>query len=724
MDSHELHIPFRDDSVLRRGSPIPPNFLRSPSTKPRSRANSTFSQESDDQSVSTLKPDGGWGWMVVFASFVIQIIADGVANAHGIIFVELLEVYGESKGKTAWVGSVFSGIPLISGPIASALAEQYGCRPITILGGLLAALGFGLSVFATSVNTLCITLGLVSGFGLSLVYVTSMFILVRWFDNKLSFTMGIASAGSGIGMFIFAPFVTFLLEKYELSGTLLLLSGVFLNIIVFGAVMREPEDMGLVTRSCNVSDSDATESEGESSTLSADDLHNMRRCVSLIEIPTFYRQEHPENPYLAVAGSIDNVYTPVKPPVPVATVPSALKNTASPSFHPLLPVEKKKKVRFEKPPPIQRRIIDRRRSYLFGQHHVVNWKRYGFHVPLKLAAMESLSCPDLTSEVDLSQEEEDEVDASRLHRIIKPLRRELRQIRRLLFNVKPLHSPKFVLFCLANLILYLVVDIPCDYATDNAVTHGIDFQKASFLLSIIGIVTTIGQPIYGYLGDRTWCDALVLFAVSIFLCGVATIFVPFFLTYEALAGYSGMFGLFISGSNPLFAVILVDIIDEKYFSSAFGLLYFAQGIATLFGPPLAGFLYDLTGDYDLTFYAAGAGMILASIMLLLFPIVKKITRRRRTGLVIGQNRAPDVEAVGNGHVAQKEESDTEEDNISNGHVADGHPRIYTGPIAPHHLQQHKRVKVGKHLLPEGETAPVHVGTHLLPPLEEDEVEMD
>lgn len=80
-------------------------------------------ESEDDQSVSTLKPDGGWGWVVVFASFVIQIIADGVANAHGIIFVELLQVYGESKGKTAWVGSVFSGIPLISGEFRMATCK-------------------------------------------------------------------------------------------------------------------------------------------------------------------------------------------------------------------------------------------------------------------------------------------------------------------------------------------------------------------------------------------------------------------------------------------------------------------------------------------------------------------------------------------------------------------------------------------------------------------------
>ena len=152
-------------------------------------------------------------------------------------------------------------------------------------------MGFGLSVLATSIDALCITMGLISGFGLSLVYVTSMFILVRWFDNKLSFTMGISSAGSGIGMFIFAPFVTYLLETYELSGTLLILSGVFLNIVVFGALMREPEEMGFgSSRSCNASDSDSDSESDSKSTWSAEEVHNMRRCVSLIEVPTYFRQ--------------------------------------------------------------------------------------------------------------------------------------------------------------------------------------------------------------------------------------------------------------------------------------------------------------------------------------------------------------------------------------------------------------------------------------------------
>lgn len=54
-------------------------------------------------------PDGGWGWVVVFASFMIHVIADGVTYTFGIFYVEFLEYYKESKGTTAWVASIMVG---------------------------------------------------------------------------------------------------------------------------------------------------------------------------------------------------------------------------------------------------------------------------------------------------------------------------------------------------------------------------------------------------------------------------------------------------------------------------------------------------------------------------------------------------------------------------------------------------------------------------------------
>ena len=60
-------------------------------------------------------PDGGWGWVVVVASLFVNIIVDGVCFSFGIMFVELLEYYGESKGKTMWIGSLIPGMYLGTG---------------------------------------------------------------------------------------------------------------------------------------------------------------------------------------------------------------------------------------------------------------------------------------------------------------------------------------------------------------------------------------------------------------------------------------------------------------------------------------------------------------------------------------------------------------------------------------------------------------------------------
>ena len=62
-----------------------------------------------------LTPDGGWGWMVVVASFVSNLIVDGVAYTFGIIMPQLIDHFDASKGKTAVVGSLIPGLYSIVG---------------------------------------------------------------------------------------------------------------------------------------------------------------------------------------------------------------------------------------------------------------------------------------------------------------------------------------------------------------------------------------------------------------------------------------------------------------------------------------------------------------------------------------------------------------------------------------------------------------------------------
>lgn len=52
-------------------------------------------------------PDGGYGWVVVFASLMVSLIADGVSFSFGLLYTELLDYFNEGTTKTAWVHKLY-----------------------------------------------------------------------------------------------------------------------------------------------------------------------------------------------------------------------------------------------------------------------------------------------------------------------------------------------------------------------------------------------------------------------------------------------------------------------------------------------------------------------------------------------------------------------------------------------------------------------------------------
>lgn len=186
-------------------------------------------------------PDGGYGWVVVFASVMVSLIADGISFSFGLLYTEFLVYFGQSSSKTSWIGSIFLAVPLISGPIMSNLVDKYGCRKMTIIGGILSGTGFVFASMSDSVEMLYWTFGFIGGIGLGIGYVTAVVSIAFWFDKKRTFATGIGASGTGIGTFLYAPFTQYLIDRLGWRGTTLILAGTLFNICVFGALMRDPD---------------------------------------------------------------------------------------------------------------------------------------------------------------------------------------------------------------------------------------------------------------------------------------------------------------------------------------------------------------------------------------------------------------------------------------------------------------------------------------------------
>lgn len=73
-------------------------------------------------------PDGGWGWVIVAASFMANVVVDGIIFTAGQGFLPIWadEYTKGSAGKAAWVVSLLSGFYLLVGkPLVYAVNRHF-----------------------------------------------------------------------------------------------------------------------------------------------------------------------------------------------------------------------------------------------------------------------------------------------------------------------------------------------------------------------------------------------------------------------------------------------------------------------------------------------------------------------------------------------------------------------------------------------------------------------
>ncbi|RWS29936.1 uncharacterized protein B4U80_06652 [Leptotrombidium deliense] len=591
-------------------------------------------------------PDGGWGWVIVFASFMISVIADGISFTFGILFVDLTEYFKAGKSKTALVGSLFFSIPLLIGPLASALTDHFGCRKVTIISGIVSAFGFVIGYFSTSLEHLFIAFS-ISGIGLSLSYVTSIVIVAYYFEKRRSLATGLAVCGTGIGTFIFPPLTIFLLKEYTWRGTLLIMAGFFLNIVVFGAFMRDLDlEEDTTESSCDFeSDTPSTSNDTNTQALNCNanvsdkvTINETHKYSSLIAIPTYIAHTNSCNVLNEVLSEISsrkgghlwqlmqrypnlisNFLSKEDKREQVISLPpqtiSSHNETLECKSHTKEEDRTAKSTLLPSPNKRQSNAntvgnrLPSANGVEYGAYYLRNMKLQRGSITYRSAMLNikryrlrASSAPDIyrNSMVTINTTEH-----------LNNFMHDVKDILMDIVDLRIFKSFKYTLFCISNLLLYACIDIPYVYIPDHAITTGSSDKDASSLfISVIGVV------IVGYFGDKPWIEAPKLYSILISLGGVSITFIPLVHSYKSLAILAAIYGFAISANYSLVSVILVDIISLDKFTNGYGLLLLVQGIASLFGPPIAGWLYDLTGNYNFTFYTSGVCILVSGIIVI------------------------------------------------------------------------------------------------------------
>ncbi|KAF8941404.1 hypothetical protein BGZ58_009487 [Dissophora ornata] len=161
-------------------------------------------------------PEGGFGWLVVLASFVVNFWSFGPNITFGVYQAHLLKA-GTFPGALAtdisWVGSIGTAAMFIPGPFVAPMTRFLGLRAVVAIGIILASLGFITASFATQLWHLYMTQGLLFGIGGGLVFFSSISVTAQYFEKRRGLANGIAVAGSGIGGLALAPLTRLLIAQ-------------------------------------------------------------------------------------------------------------------------------------------------------------------------------------------------------------------------------------------------------------------------------------------------------------------------------------------------------------------------------------------------------------------------------------------------------------------------------------------------------------------------------
>ncbi|XP_046677004.1 monocarboxylate transporter 12 [Homalodisca vitripennis] len=534
-------------------------------------------------------PDGGWGWVVVFASFMIHIVNDGVTYTFGLFLVEFRSYFNEGAGATAWISSILAGVTLCSGPISSAFVNKYGCRPVTIVGAILGSVSLVASAYVSSVYMLYITIGLGTGFGFGLIYLPAIVSVTCYFEKYRSLATGIAVCGSGLGTFVFAPLTQWLIETLGWQKALIVMGCLVLKCVIYGVLFR-PLEMP-ASRAMSMEEIKPLKENNTpilKAVLNGNADDEQRRPHS---VHTFVTPKHANGLTLTAVEDEDIVRTALSQPMLMTDVTTGGRV----------------------------RLHSESSSVRSAQSGIMYRKDVLYRGSLHNIPPENRKNSSIPEKVMMGKEQDDKVVVCGCF----PCHQETRDTLNEMLDLSLLKDPIFIIFSLSNFFTSIGFYVPYTFIVAMAEVQGLSKPDQSFLLAVIGVANTVGRIVLGYLSDKTWVNRLYVYNVCLTICGISTILSALCYDFLTFCIYAATFGFMIGAYVGLTSVILVDLLGLNKLTNAFGLLLLFQGIASFLGPPIAGWLYDALQSYNPGFYVAGGTLAISGLMLFVVPTLQR-----------------------------------------------------------------------------------------------------
>jgi len=189
-----------------------------------------------------------YGYIIVIAAFLIQMIGWGVVQTFGVFLNPLLDDFGWSRAMVSGAVSVNFILYGFFGVYSGRLGDRFGPRLVMTVCGIFLGLGCLVMSQIGEVWQLYLAYGVLVAMGTSGVDVVLLATVARWFKKKRGAMSGLAKVGAGASMFLMPIVVRWLISSYGWRNAYIFLGSFVLIFLVLVAQLlsRDPSRKGLL----------------------------------------------------------------------------------------------------------------------------------------------------------------------------------------------------------------------------------------------------------------------------------------------------------------------------------------------------------------------------------------------------------------------------------------------------------------------------------------------
>ncbi|XP_046548505.1 monocarboxylate transporter 12-like [Haliotis rubra] len=149
-------------------------------------------------------------------------------------------------------------------------------------------------------------------------------------------------------------------------------------------------------------------------------------------------------------------------------------------------------------------------------------------------------------------------------------------------------------------------------------------DQAATLFTAMGVGSIFSRLAAGIMASDSKIPYLTLHIGLTGISGMVLLLFPLYShTYTTQLVFGSLYGTYSQGMNTLVGPMVLNLVAVEEVPVAYGCAFFFQGIGYILGPPIASWIYKLSGAYDFTYVFAGSSMVLSSVLAAAVGVVRR-----------------------------------------------------------------------------------------------------